>query len=159
MTDALHQINVNYVAEEDRLQLRITTQGGDEYRAWLTRRYCRLLLAVLEQEMDKLGGQPAVASRPQTRELLHQGALEQPFQDDDARHLPLGEDGFLAYALNGRPREDGGLTLELRPRTGQGFTLNLDASLLFMLHNLLQQGISRADWRLHERQSENENIH
>jgi len=36
--DKLHQINLGYSPEEDRLLLRINTTGKTEYRLWMTRR-------------------------------------------------------------------------------------------------------------------------
>ena len=61
MNDQLHQINIAHNAKEDRLLLRISSGGGDEYRLWLTRRYTGLLLGVLNKEMDSRGGAPSVA--------------------------------------------------------------------------------------------------
>ena len=159
MSDTIYQMNVTYSADEDRLLLRITTQQGDEFRVWLTRRYCALLMGVLEKEIDKRGGLPVVASTPQTRQMFRQGAMDKPFDEEGTRRLPLGETGFLAYQISTMEKPDDNLGLELRPQTGQGVTINLNQSLLFMFHNLLTQGIDRAGWNLPERHSANENIH
>ena len=35
MTGQLHQVNLKYVPEEDRLLLRMSTSDGDELRLWL----------------------------------------------------------------------------------------------------------------------------
>lgn len=159
MTDQLHQLNINYSPNEDRLLLRITTQQGDEYRVWLTRRFTALLMTVLGKEIEKHGGLPAVASRTETRRLFHEGALEKPFEDDASRRFPLGEQGILAYRIGTTDTRGNELSLELRPETGQGVTLNLNQSLLFMFYNLLTQGVSRADWQLPELPSVNEHLH
>ena len=159
MSDSIYQMNVTYSPDEDRLLLRITTQKGDEFRVWLTRRFCALLMSVLEKEIGKRGGIPVVASTPETRQMFRQGAMDKPFDDNETRRFPLGENGFLAHGISTMEKPDDVLCLELRPQDAQGVTINLNQSLLFMFHNLLTQGISRADWRLPERQSENENIH
>jgi len=159
MNDPLHQININYSSNEDRLLLRITTRQGDEFRAWLTRRFTAVLMDVLGKEIDRRGGLPAVASRPETRRMFREGVLEKPFEEEASRRFPLGETGFLASRIGTRDQPGNSLSLELRPETGQGVTLNLDQSLLFMLYNLLTQGVGRADWHLPEPQSVNEHIH
>jgi hypothetical protein len=159
MTDSIYQMNVTYSPEEDRLLLRITTQKGVEFRVWLTRRYCTLLMGVLEKEIGKRGGMPVVASTPETRQMFREGAMDKPFDDKGARQHPLGEDGILAYGISTLEKPGDVLGLELQPQNGQGVTINLNQSLLFMFHNLLTQGIDRANWRLPERESANENIH
>jgi hypothetical protein len=40
------QLNVTYVAEEDRVLFRFNTHDGQEFRLWLTRATVRQLLAV-----------------------------------------------------------------------------------------------------------------
>lgn len=159
MTAPLHQLNINYFPNEDRLLLRITTRQDDEFRVWLTRRFTAVLMDVLNKEIDRRGGLPAVASRPETRRLFQEGALEKPFEEQASRRFPLGDAGFLASRIGTRDQPGNNLSLELRPEAGQGVTLNLDQSLLFLFYNLLTQGVGRADWSLPEPQSVNEHIH
>jgi hypothetical protein len=45
----IHQVNVSYVGEQDRVLLRINSVGGEEFRIWLTRRMCLQLLPVLDK--------------------------------------------------------------------------------------------------------------
>ena len=61
MTNAIAQFNIQFDATEDRLQLRVLSTDDSEVRIWLTRRYVRLLLPVL-QEQAGTHGQPLVAS-------------------------------------------------------------------------------------------------
>lgn len=148
MADQLHQINVSYLPVEDRLLLRINTKGGDEFRVWLTRRYTGILMNVLNKEIDKYGGLPAVASSPATTEMFKQGAMEKPYEEESISNFPLGQAGFLAFAVKVNKVADDNLNLEILPEKGKGFTLNLNKSLLFMVYNLLTQGISQAGWFL-----------
>ena len=68
--DQLFQINVSYVPGEDRLLLRVSTTGGDEYRVWLTRRFVSLLMGLLQKEMEHYGGAPSLAANKETTRLI-----------------------------------------------------------------------------------------
>ncbi len=149
MSDQLHQINIAYMDKEDRLLMRTTTQKGDEYRVWFTRRYAGLLMEVLNKFLKERGGMTTVGSTPQATQMLKEGALEKPFEKKAANY-PLGEDGFLAYAIKTTVTEDKILNLQMLPEKGQGFTLNLSSALLYMFHNLLTQGITKADWNFRQ---------
>ena len=148
MKDRLHQINVSYSGKEDRLLLRVTTYLGDEYRVWLTRRFTSLLYGVLIKAMEQHGGAQAIGSEDRTKNMFKSGALEKKFDEGKTRNLPFGEDGFLAYSIKSGQTQDGQLRIEILPETGKGVTLNLTRHLLYMMHNLLMQGIARAEWQL-----------
>jgi hypothetical protein len=148
MADQLHQINISHNTKEDRLLLRISTTAGDEYRLWLTRRYTNLLMGVLNKEIDNQGGAPSVAGSEETTKMLKNGALEKKYDNENALGFPLGEVGVLGFRINSRNTDEGNLALELLPEEGKGITLNLNKSLLYMFHNVLTQGITRASWDL-----------
>lgn len=159
MADQLHQINVGYHPSEDRLLLRINTKAGDEFRVWLTRRYTGVLMGVLNKEIDKYGGLPAVASSPATTQMFKQGAMEKPYEEERVTNFPLGKAGFLAYAAKTGIGPDQNLNLEILPENGKGVTLNLNKSLLFMIYNLLSQGINQAAWHLPQEDYANLKVH
>lgn len=150
--DKIHQINVSYNGNEDRLLLRASTRHGDEYRVWLTRRFTILLLDILIKAMDKYGGPASVGSSPKTRAMFKAGAMDKQFDENKAVNFPLGKDGFLAYAIKTSDLPDGNLHLEILPRKGPGVSVNLDKPLLYMFHNLLTQGIARAEWHISQGQ-------
>ena len=154
--DKLHQVNVTYSGKEDRLLLRASTKLGDEYRIWLTRRFTDLLLNSLIKAMDKYGGPASLGSNPKTKAMFKAGAMDKAFEEDITTNFPLGKNGFLAYAVKTAAMADGNLHLEILPEKGKGVSVNLDRPLLYMFHNLLMQGIARAEWHLlqsHETQS------
>lgn len=148
MADSLHQLNVTYMAAEDRLLLRASTRGGNEYRLWLTRRYSGLLTAILQKQMEKFGGAPVLAASQEAKELFRQGAMEKKYETEQGLNFPLGEAGILAVKINSRIGEDGVMQLQLLPAAGEGVTLNLNQTLLYMFHNLLAQGVEQAEWHL-----------
>ncbi|NKB39404.1 MAG: hypothetical protein GKR93_19905 [Gammaproteobacteria bacterium] len=159
MTDQLHQINISHDTKQDRLLLRISTTGGDEYRLWLTRRYTNLLLGVLNKEIDNQGGAPSVAGSEETTKMLKNGALEKKYDSENTKTFPLNEEGVLAFRINARNTEEGNLALELLPEEGKGITLNLNKSLLYMFHNVLTQGITQASWGLQTEISASMKVH
>jgi len=145
--DKLHQINVNYSGKEDRLLLKILTVQGDEFRIWLTRRFTGLLFNVLRKEMNKHGGETTVSNAQQTKKMFKAGAFEKPYEQEKPKKYPLGEDGFLAYGIKAANSKEGNLLLEILPDNGKGVTFNLNPSLIYMLHNLLTQGMMKAQWQ------------
>jgi hypothetical protein len=158
MTGQLHQMNISYNPREDRLLLRVSSKGGDEFRLWLTRRYTGMLINVLKQELTKYGGEPTLASSDETKKMIKAGAFQQNYEDGNAR-FPLGESGVLGFRINTGLAGEGVMRLELLPEQGQGISLNLDKTLLYMLHNLIAQGIDQAGWHLLKHTSESINVH
>ena len=158
--DKLHQVNVTYSSKEDRLLLRVTTKLGAEYRIWLTRRFTVLLLNILIKAMDQYGGPASLGANPKTRAMFKSGAMEKAFDEDNTTNFPFGIKGFLAYAVKTADMADGNLHLEILPEKGKGVSVNLDKALLYMFHNLLSQGISRAEWQImHTQNTVSERIH
>jgi len=160
MSDQLYQINIAHIKDEDRLLMRATTKNGDEYRVWFTRRYAGILMDILDKSINERGGMTMLGSTPQTSKMLKSGALEKPFKPD-VKNYPLGEKGMLAFGIKTNVGKDNILNLQLLPENGQGMTLNLNDSLLYMFHNLLSQGIARADWNVRQSQEAggSSNIH
>jgi len=160
MTDQLRQINIAYIGTEDRLLMRATTKNGDEFKVWFTRKYTRMLMDILNKRIHERGGMTTLGSKPQTTKMLKGGALEKPFKNN-VKNYPLGENGILGFGIKSNVSEDKIVNLHLSPEQGQGVTLNLNDSLLYMFHNLLSQGIVRADWNFKQDQdsSGSEHIH
>ena len=160
MSDQLQQINIAYVGKEDRLLMRATTKNGDEFKVWFTRKYASLLMDIFNKRIHERGGMTTLGSKPQTTQMLKGGALEKSFKET-VNNYPLGEEGILGFGIKTNVTEDKILNLNLSPENGQGVTLNLNDSLLYMFHNLLSQGIARADWNIKQNleQESSTNIH
>jgi hypothetical protein len=149
MSNALQQLNMIYVPEQDRLLLRISTNDASEFRIWLTRRYCSLLMQILVQQIEREGGYQELASRQQTLDQLRGGALTQPYAPGPNMHYPLGEQGVLGYRINVGKEKSGAVNLQLLPEAGTGMTFTLDKSTLYMLYNVLEQALEQTEWNLH----------
>lgn len=149
----LHQLKLDYVAEQDRLLLRVSTDNQVEVRLWLTRRALRLLWPLLVQ-MVRSTPEVALQSNPQARDALvgmqHEQALRKanfanPFEDAP-RELPLGAEPILVARMQANRDGRGNHVLALLPQEGHGIHLTLDINLLHSLCKLLQNAVARSDW-------------
>jgi hypothetical protein len=160
------QINVTLSPEEDRLLMRASSGNGQEFRLWLTRRFTALLMKVISEQLDKMGGVQQVAALKSTTEQLRNGAFDKPYQPETKietdlgnqslpLEYPLGKKGVIGYTINVTPHTNDELTLQLLPKEGQGLNIIANASMLYMIYNLLEQTVYQAEWELstHKRQN------
>jgi hypothetical protein len=148
MTDKLHQINAQYSNKEDRILIRTSTESNNEYLIWLTRRYTKLLLDILNKEIEKRGGTTTLSAKKETKKFYTEGAFEKPYAEEKPKNRPLGEQGILAFGIKTGADENGNLILELQSETKQGITLNLNDAMLYMFYSLLTQSIERSEWQI-----------
>lgn len=149
----LHQLKLDFIAEQDRLLLRVSTDNQIEVRLWLTRRALRLLWPLLLQ-MLRSSPEVALQSNPQARDALvgmqHEQALRQanfgdPFKEAP-REMPLGAAPILVVRMRANKDDHGNQVLALLPQQGQGIHLTLDNTLLHSLCTLLQNAVAKSDW-------------
>lgn len=159
----IHQVNVSYAGEQDRLLLRINSQSGEEFRIWLTRRLTLQLLPVLDKSSQtqlqaQMPAPDPAAPLPQQRQQMvqnfqkeaaaYQGDFQTPFKDQPAA-LPLGEDPLLVTELGLTPLPDGKLQMALMERLPQrkrDMQLVMDTTLTQGLLRLLHQALKASDW-------------
>ena len=151
----LHQIRLDYSAEQDRLLLRISTDDSKEVLLWLTRRCVRLLWSVL---LDMAQSSPRIAlqSNPAARAALlgleHEQALHAAdfsrSYDDAVRERPLGAEPLLVVRVRSANDARGDHVLSLVPTSGQQVEVTLDDRLLHAFCRLLQKVMSSTEWNL-----------
>ncbi len=151
----LDQIQISFVAGEDRLLLRVSTQNQEEFRCWLTRRFVKAIRPALAQA---LAAQPRIQTQtdPLAKQELLRFEHEVARQSSDfatpykglSRALPLGEAPVLLTRGQIRPQEGGGVTLTLAPDQGGGIDLALNPTLLHSFLALLDQTLLGSDWEL-----------
>jgi len=150
----LRQLNANYVALEDRIRLSLTTQDGNEFRFWLTRRYLQLLWQALGRIVTRFA--ELKAADPLLRSALAGFAEAQAMNRADLRTpyaggttFPLGEDPVLLSRITvGASTAAGTQPLTLRPEQGAGIDLALNEELAHVFCNLLRQAAVAAEWGL-----------
>ena len=106
MANRLHQINMEYRAEEDRVMLKINTTDRKELRLALTRRFVRQFWDSLQKILAE---QPVPASVPATapeRKAMvgfraERAAPESSFREkfEGGTEFPLGADPVLSFWL------------------------------------------------------------
>jgi hypothetical protein len=149
----LHQLKLDFIPEQDRLLLRVSTDNQLEVRLWLTRRALRLMWPLLLQ-MLRASPEVALQSSPEARDALvgmqHERALGQanfaePFEEVP-REMPLGAEPILVARIQTEKDVDGNQVLGLLPQQGQGIHLTLDNTLLHSFCKLLQTAVAKSDW-------------
>jgi hypothetical protein len=149
----LHQLKLEFVAEQDRLLLRLSTDSGAEVLLWLTRRCVKRLWPVLlamAQEKPEIKLQANPEARKALLGFQHEKAVAQadfskPYQDVP-RERPLGTDPFVVTRIQPRRDPQGRHVLGLLPTEGQGVHVTLDDGLLHGFAKLLQNAVAKAEW-------------
>jgi hypothetical protein len=163
MADKPEQYQMAYVAEQDRMLLRISTRNKTEFRLWLTRRAVRLLWDGLLQVIEARPAEDTPVEADKREAILqfeHQSAVEQAdFEtsfEDAADSFPLGEEGVLVSSMHVDRKPDGAYTLKLDPKKGKGITINLDEKLMHSFMQMIIDFSNLAEWGLDLRLSTSE---
>lgn len=141
----LHQLNVGLDTRQDRLLLRISTSTAEEFRFWLTRRLIQRCWPAWVSVMQQAEG---FAASNIPLEFRHAAALQQAdFATPYAGATAATEPVLLAkFAL--RATKPGHYELTLAPSSGQKLSVQLAATHLHGLVQLLQAAVRNADWGL-----------
>lgn len=150
----LHQLKVDYNAEQDRLLMLIAASEGVELRMWLTRRFVKLLWPLLVQLAEEASPRIRTQASPEARKALLGIEHEQAVQKADfsksyeraSRSTPLGEEPLLLGRIQTGHDRKGQPVLALHPAEGQGVTLTLDSVLLHSVCRLLQAAVKKSGW-------------
>ena len=148
----IHQIQMLYDKQQDRVLLRVSTRDENEFRFWLTRRFVKrlwgLLLKMLEQDEAfrslSLEARRALLGM-QHETFIGEGDFSQVYEDG-ARQLPFGREPVLLTTARGKAGAKGAQILSLHPTAGQGIDIALNSKLLHMVAKLLRDAVSRSDW-------------
>jgi hypothetical protein len=162
----IHQLSVNYLAEQDRILVRINTAASEEVRLWLTRRLMLglwpLLSRLLTQHLLKLeaAGTSLEAADEDLKKMLADFRKEQFLQEADFETpydanqavLPLGPEPVLVTDVDASPLPSGRLRLSFNERLPnaaepRSFQVELDPKLMQGMMHLLEQALSRSQWQ------------
>ncbi|HWI82007.1 hypothetical protein [Ramlibacter sp.] len=161
----IHQLSVTYLAEQDRILVRIKSSSADEIRLWLTRRLMLglwpLLSKLLTSHLLKLenAGRSLDSADDSLKqmladfrkeEFLRQADFETPYQEGEAQ-MPLGPEPLLITDVDATPLADGRLRLSFNERLPNAeeprvFQVELQPALMQGLMHLLEQSLARAQW-------------
>ena len=151
----IHQIQMSYNAQEDRILLRILTTQRAEFRFWMTRRYVKLLWTVLIKLLERDPAAAAQADESLRRTVMGMqhasavsgGEFAKPYEEG-VSVLPLGAAPVLLERVSGKQSVNQQPTLSLHPQTGQGIDLGVNTGLLHMISKLLVDAVAKSDWDL-----------
>ena len=160
----IHQLSVSYLAEQDRVLVRVKSSSSEEIRLWLTRRLMLglwpLLTKLLTNHLLKLeaagrsldGADESLKQMLadfRKEEFLRQADFDTPFDEADGQ-MPLGPEPLLITDVDATPIADGQLRLSFNehlphvdPRT---FQVDLQPAVMQGLMHLLEQALARAQW-------------
>ncbi|HBW83522.1 MAG TPA: hypothetical protein DEF79_05720 [Gammaproteobacteria bacterium] len=166
----LGQFDACYNSEQDRILLRITNTAGEEYRLWLTRRFCLGLLGEFKVKVsayrlppeDRKGvrmdessgllddsGASTVMQADIQQELV---AARQDFGQTfhPGEQFPLGEQGELVEQVDLKPNEKGtgSHALGFQSVQGQLLTIAVTSELLNSIFEAIERVTQQADWGL-----------
>jgi len=150
----LHQLKVDYNAEQDRLLMLIAASESVELRMWLTRRFVKLLWPLLVKLAEEASPRIRTQANPEARKALlgieHQQAVQKAdfskAYEGKSRNMPLGEEPLLLGRIQTGHDRKGQPVLAMHPAEGQGVTLTLDAVLLHSVCRLLQAAVKKSGW-------------
>lgn len=157
----LHQIQVTYLAEEDRLLCRASFKAKDgglqEVRAWLTRRLTRSLwpgiIDALETQvgLDKPQASHAsadivsMAHHASIEEIRESGSFGSAYATDIASY-PLGETPILVNTVNFTLHAGEPIRMNVTPAQGYGFEIAFTQTVLHGFCSLLRDAVNKAEW-------------
>jgi hypothetical protein len=151
----LHQLKVDYDAEQDRLLMLVATSEGVELRLALTRRFVKLLWPLLVKLAEEASPRIRTQASPEARKALlgleHEYAVSRadfskPYDAGEAAARPLGETPLLLARIQTGHDRNGQPVVALHPAEGQGITLTFDSVLLHSVCRLLQAAVKKSDW-------------
>ncbi|MBA3774774.1 MAG: hypothetical protein H0X13_20420 [Ramlibacter sp.] len=161
----IHQLSVTYLAEQDRILVRVNTAAAEEMRLWLTRRLMLGLWPLLSKLLTKhLLMLEAAGSSLDTagedlkkmladfrkEEFLKHADFETPYEENQPQ-LPLGEQPLLVTDVDASPLPSGRLRLSFNERPPgtekpRSFQMEMEPKLMQGLMHLLEQALGRSQW-------------
>lgn len=162
----IHQLSVTYLAEQDRILMRVNTAAAEEMRLWLTRRLMLglwpLLSKLLTKHLLKLEsagssldtadeGLKKMLADFRKEEFLKNADFETPYKEDQSQ-LPLGEEPLLITDVDASPLANGRLRLSFNERPPNAeeprtFQMEMEPKLMQGMMHLLEQALARSHWR------------
>ncbi len=159
----LHQIQVTYQTEEDRILLRVSFRAEDgsleEIRSWLTRRMIRNLWPGIVKSLDsqvKLNQPQAahasteilsMAYQASVTEIKASGNFDIPFEAA-ADYYPFGEKPILVTSSQFHLHANEPVRISFIDNRQESFEVAFTQTAMHGFCKLLQEAVSNAEWEL-----------
>lgn len=163
----VYQLSVAYVAEQDRILVRVNTREGSELQFWFTRRLTLGLSPLMDKVMADLGArQSGVAAQQfasmdalakkavtefQRGNSLQNADFATPYKAAEPA-VQLFSDPLLVTEVNIAPLANGQLRLSFSEKLPAGpvprsFQLALSEQLVHAFNHLLERALQQSAWR------------
>lgn len=152
MASSLHQVQLTYDFQQDRLMLSLNTKDFFEYRFWITRRVIKGFWSLLKQ----LKGSFVHA---QAKQAVDDRAIADKIQEEvknveaakystRVTRSPMGDEPQLLCKLEATPTEEGRVHFHLVGHSGQFIDFTGDPVLVTILIELITKVLPKTDWDL-----------
>ena len=153
----IQQLNLSYIADQDRLLLRVGLSDNSELTVWLTYRITRMIWQLLNVEAHLPSASSIQAGTPpqqavqqfqqevQTTEALQKMDFQSPYtpRQEVVNEQPMLVTNVLLHNHDGKPQG-----LEMPCLEGINVRINLNQELILALCNMLQLSCKEAAWEL-----------
>ena len=153
----IQQLNLSYIADQDRLLLRVGLSDNSELTVWLTYRITRMIWQLLNVEAHLPSASSIQAGTPpqqavqqfqqevQTTQALQKMDFQSPYtpRQEVVNEQPMLVTNVLLHSQDGKPHG-----LEMPCLEGINVRINLNQELILALCNMLQLSCKEAAWEL-----------
>lgn len=153
----IQQLNLSYIADQDRLLLRVGLSDNSELTVWLTYRITRMIWQLLNVEAHLPSANSIQTHTPpqqavqqfqqevQTTEALQKMDFQSPYtpRQEAVNEQPMLVTNVLLHNQDGKPQG-----LEMPCLEGINVRINLNQELILALCNMLQLSCKEAAWEL-----------
>lgn len=146
----IHQINCQYLPEEDRLLLRINTTDNLEHQYILSRRYLKLIIKAMsdyfkgceqtKQPVATPDAQKAIGEF-EHQQVVQKADMEKPFEDQQKANV-----AELLYSLQVKTDGISKIVLGLHTKKKQGIELAMTNEMAHSFFHLLEKTVITAEW-------------
>ncbi len=153
----IHQLNMKFSAQEDRILFRLSTHAKEELRFYLTRRFVKLMLPLVQEQLENLAitdtGSASVTTKKAMFDFHHESALDESnlakkYIADEQYTLPLGDSPVLLISFGLQAESVDNIVMNFATVDSKGIKFTLNAKLLHSFYHLLLQTIKTAQWEL-----------
>ena len=151
------QLNLSYIADQDRLLLRVGLSDNSELVVWLTYRITRMIWQLLNNEAHLPTANSIQADTPpsqavqqfqqevQTTQALQKMDFQSPYtpRQDVVNNQPMLVTNVLLHSQDNKPQ-----ALEMPCLEGISVRVNLNQELILALCNMLQLSAKEAAWNI-----------
>ena len=155
----IHQIQVKYDPQADRLLLQIRTREEQLFAVWLTR---RMVIRLWPHFRGMVSGMavsrvaPSALAVPEARDMLADAAREQALKSADFQttfdasgaQQPLGTEPVLPSAIDLSPAKGQAVLMVIRDPQGRSLEMAFGEDLAHGLVTLVESALVSSEWGL-----------